>query len=82
MLAMSAQSRAPCFSNIMRPGVMSSIIRAPSMTAVAPPPGMPSESSGMSEAPLAALLADSGLATPRMSPVPNRSGFPEAPAPP
>ena len=75
MLAISAHTMAPCFSNISGPGVMSSIIRAPSMTAVAPPPGNPSVSNGTSEAPLAELFADSGQATPRMSPVPRRSGW-------
>ena len=45
------------------------------MTALA---GMPSVRSGMKAPPAAALLADSGPATPSMAPLPNRSGYLDA----
>ena len=43
-------------------------MKAPSRTAVVPPPGMPSARVGMKLALAAALLAASGAATPSMAP--------------
>ena len=45
------------------------------MTAAALPPGMPSESRGTMEPPVAALFAVSEAAMPSMMPVPNFSGY-------
>jgi hypothetical protein len=44
------------------------------MIAVVAEPGMPSVSIGTMAAVAAALLADSGAATPSMAPLPKRSG--------
>ena len=53
------------------PGWMPWIIIAPTISAITGLGGMPSVSSGMKEVCAAALLAASGAATPRMSPLPN-----------
>ena len=50
------------------------IIIAPTMSAMVALAGSPSTRSGMKDVWAAALLADSGLATPAMVPVPNFSG--------
>ena len=59
------------------PGVTSRAVRAPRSTAVVPLPGIPSVRRGIMEPFAAALLADSGAATPRMSPRPK---LPSSPA--
>ena len=56
------------------PGRMPWIISATKIMAMEAFPGMPRVSSGMKELLAAALLADSGAATPSMAPWPNRSG--------
>ena len=74
MLAMSPQN-SPGRSVITRgPGAMPWIINAPIIIAMVGLPGMPSVSIGMNEVCAPALLADSGAATPRISPSPNRRG--------
>ncbi|MNG19154.1 hypothetical protein D3C84_1032860 [compost metagenome] len=52
-------------------------LSAPIITAVVPEPGTPRVSMGISEPQAEALLAASGAATPRRSPLPN---VPELPA--
>ena len=56
------------------PGVMPWMMNAPIMRAMIGLPGRPSVSSGMKDVCAAALLADSGPATPSMAPRPNVSG--------
>src|SRR6476661_4715940 len=53
------------------PGWMPLIVIAPTINAITALGGMPSVSIGMNEVCAPALLADSGPATPRMSPLPN-----------
>src|SRR6476659_315096 len=53
------------------PGWMPLIVIAPTISAITALGGMPSVSIGMNEVCAPALLADSGPATPRMSPLPN-----------
>ncbi|MNY53873.1 hypothetical protein D3C86_1896720 [compost metagenome] len=63
------------WSPIMRgPGCTPWIMKAPSISAMVGLPGMPSRSVGMNAVCEAALLADSGPATPSTAPLPNRSG--------
>ena len=57
------------------PGVMPWMMKAPSMSAMTGCAGRPSVSSGMKEVCAAALLADSGPATPSIAPCPNVSGL-------
>ena len=58
------------------PGAMPWIISAPIISAMVGFDGMPSVSIGMNEVCAPALLADSGAATPRISPSPKlRGGF-------
>src|SRR3954471_14312654 len=59
------------------PGWMPLIVIAPTISAITALGGMPSVSIGMNDVCAPALLADSGPATPRMSPLPN---LPLAPA--
>ncbi len=74
MLAISPQNR-PGRSVITRgPGAMPCTISAPIIIAMVGLPGMPSVSIGMNEVCAPALLADSGAATPRMSPRPKVRG--------
>ena len=74
MLAISPQNR-PGRSVITRgPGAMPWIISAPIISAMVGLPGIPSVSIGMNEVCAPALLADSGAATPRMSPLPKSRG--------
>ncbi len=56
------------------PGVMPWMMNAPTMSAMTGCAGRPSVSSGMNEVWAAALLADSGPATPSIAPCPNVSG--------
>ena len=58
----------------MGPGWIPWIIIAPIMSAMRALVGIPMVSMGMKLVWAPALFADSGLATPRISPVPNRSG--------
>ena len=53
---------------------MPHIMKPASMTAVVAEPGIPSASKGAKPLMEAALFADSGEATPAISPWPNRSG--------
>ena len=59
------------------PGIMPCMKIAPMNTAAAGEPGMPRLSTGMSEPPTSALLADSGATTPSGTPCPNFSGVGE-----
>ena len=56
------------------PGCSPWMKKAPSSSAITTFGGMPSVISGMNAPPAAALLADSGPATPSIAPWPNRSG--------
>jgi hypothetical protein len=58
---------------ICGPGWMPWMIMAPIISAITGLDGMPSVSSGMKEVCAAALLADSGAATPSIAPLPKRS---------
>ena len=77
MLAIRPQNSAGCLLMISGPGVMPWIIMAPIISAISAFGGMPRLSIGMKQACAAALLADSGAATPSMAPRPNRSGVRE-----
>ena len=72
--AISPQTNCGFFSNSSGPGRRPHIIRPPSMIAVVAEPGMPSVSIGTIAPVAAALLADSGPATPSIAPLPNSSG--------
>ena len=61
MLAISAQTRSGFVVNIIGPGFSPNIIRAPSMTAVAPEPGMPRAKRCTMAPEVQALLEDSGV---------------------
>ena len=74
--AISPQTISGCSVNIAGPGVMLYSVSAPIITAVVPEPGTPSVSIGMNEPQAEALLAASGAATPRMSPLPKVSLLP------
>ena len=58
----------------VRPGFRPLIIRAESMMATVPSPGMPKVSRGIRVAPVTALLAASAAAMPSTEPCPNSSG--------
>ena len=74
--AIRPQNRSGRSDMTRGPGAMPWIIRAPIIIAMVGLDGMPSVSIGMKEVCAPALLADSGAATPRMSPSPNaRGGF-------
>ena len=72
--SMMAYMIAPSVVKSERPGFRPLIIRADSIMATQPSPGMPSVSRGMRVAPQTALLADSAAATPSTEPWPNSSG--------
>ena len=74
MLAMTAHTRSAFLANSSGPGRMPNMISAPRMIAVVPEPGTPSESIGTIAPAAAALLADSGAATPSIAPLPKRDG--------
>ena len=57
------------------PGVMPWMMKAPTISAITGCAGRPSVSSGMKEVWAAALLADSGPATPSIAPCPNVLGW-------
>ncbi len=71
---MTPQIRSPLVLNMSGPGRMPNMMRAPSMSAVVPEPGMPKANIGTMFPETAALFADSGPATPSMAPWPKRSG--------
>ncbi len=68
----------PSRVNSSGPGTTPLLMSRPSSTAMAPEPGMPSASEGMSAPATMALFAVSGAATPSSRPVPNFSGCREA----
>ena len=70
------QTISGCSVNIAGPGVMLYSVSAPIITAVVPDPGTPSVSMGIKEPQAEALLAASGAATPRISPLPKLSLLP------
>ena len=72
--SMMAYMISPCSVKRDSPGLRPLIISADSMMATQPSPGMPSVSSGISVAPVTALLADSAAAMPSTEPFPNSSG--------
>src|SRR3972149_10605333 len=72
--AMSPHTNSGFFSNRSGPGRSPHIMSPPSMMAVVADPGMPSVSMGTMARAEAALLADSGPATPSMAPLPNSAG--------
>ncbi len=74
MLAIMPQNSAGWDVITCGPGVMPWIVIAPTISAITALGGMPSVSSGMNEVWAPALLALSGAATPRMSPLPNVLG--------
>ncbi len=71
MLAMRPQKSAGSLTMTSGPGWTPCTISAPSSSAMMPLAGSPSVSSGMNDVCAAALLADSGPATPAMAPVPS-----------
>ena len=74
MLTTMPQNNPGCLVITCGPGVMPWIIMAPIISAISGLDGMPRVSSGMNEDCAAALLADSGPATPSIAPLPNREG--------
>src|SRR5690606_24730084 len=74
MLAINTQATIGCSSNKRGPGWTLYMMKAPTRIAVVPDPGIPRVRSGINAPPDAALLADSGPATPSIAPLPNRSG--------
>jgi len=68
--AATPQNMSGLSTSMVGPGLTPSVIRAPSITAVVSLPGKPSTSSGINEPTAEELLADSGAATPRRSPLP------------
>ena len=74
MEAANPQNTSGLVSNNRGPGLMPKLINPPSITAVVSLPGTPRISRGINEPTEAELLADSGAATPRISPLPNWFG--------
>ncbi|MNL41176.1 hypothetical protein D3C87_1635750 [compost metagenome] len=72
--AMMPQNSAGCSLMTLGPGVMPWRMNAPIISAITGWAGMPKVMSGMNEVCAAALLADSGPATPSMAPLPNSCG--------
>ena len=72
--AITPQNTSGCSTIRKGPGLTPLISRQAKIMAMAALPGMPRVSSGMNEALEAALLADSGPATPSIAPCPNSSG--------
>ena len=72
--SMMAYIMSPWVVNRLRPGFRPLIIRAESIMATVPSPGMPRVSRGIRVAPVTALLADSAAAIPSTEPWPNSSG--------
>ena len=74
MLPITPQKTSGCSVRRSGPGVTPWITRAPSSMAITTFDGMPRVKRGMKAPWAAALFADSGAATPSMTPVPNFSG--------
>ena len=74
MLATMPQNRSGRLVITAEPGSMPWMIMAPIISAMMAFDGKPSVSSGMNEVCAAALLADSGPATPSIAPLPKRLG--------
>ena len=74
MLATTPQNRSGYLVRTCGPGDMPWICRAPSMSAMAAPAGIPSVNIGMKCVRAAALFAASGPATPSIAPCPKRLG--------
>src|SRR5215213_4699180 len=74
MLATTAQTRFALVVNMSGPGRRPNMISAPSITAVVLEPGTPSANIGTIAPAEAALLDDSGPATPSIAPLPKREG--------
>jgi len=74
MLAKRPQTRSGLVVKRSGPGRMPHIMNPASITAVVADPGTPSASSGANRRSRRRLLADSGAATPAMSPFPKVSG--------
>ena len=74
MLATKPQNKSGRCAISIGPGAMPCTMMAASITAVTGPVGMPSAIIGMKAPVAAALLADSGAATPSIAPWPKRSG--------
>ena len=74
MLATTPQNMSGRSRIMSGPGCTPWMRKAPSRTAITTLGAMPSVSSGIIAPPVAALLADSGPATPSIMPVPNFSG--------
>src|SRR6478752_6538432 len=69
--AIRPQNRLGLLVMTFGPGVMPWMVMAPIISAITGVDGRPSVSIGMKEVCAAALLADSGEATPSMAPLPN-----------
>ncbi|OPY92245.1 MAG: hypothetical protein A4E73_01332 [Syntrophaceae bacterium PtaU1.Bin231] len=74
MLAMRPHTTPGASLNRVGPGCRPNMIKAPIRTAEVPPAGIPRLSIGTKAAPVTALFAVSGPATPAMAPFPNFSG--------
>jgi hypothetical protein len=74
MLSIRPQTRSGRVWNSSGPGWMPYMTKAARMIAVELDPGTPSVKSGTMAPVEAALLADSGPATPSIAPLPKRSG--------
>src|SRR5690348_11686944 len=74
MLAITAQTGVAWVGNMHGPGRRPNMINAPSITAVVFEPGTPRANIGTIAPADAALLDDSGPATPSMAPLPKRDG--------
>ena len=74
MLTTMPQNNAGCVVITWGPGWMPWMVIAPTISAITAFGGIPSVSIGMNEVCAAALLADSGPATPSMAPLPKRDG--------
>ena len=74
MLATMPQNRSGRLVITSGPGSMPWMIIAPTIKAITAFDGIPSVSIGMNDVCAAALLADSGPATPSIAPLPKREG--------
>ena len=73
--ATKPQTTSGLSKNSIGPAWISNIKKAPNITAVVADPGTPKANIGTKAPALAALFADSGPATPFISPFPKFSGF-------
>ncbi len=74
MLAINPQNKSGWREMIIGPGAMPCNVRAPTISAIVALVGIPMVRSGTNEVCAAALLADSGAATPSIAPLPKRDG--------